>query len=159
MTARAKIITALAVLTASPALSSTVHNDIILTDFGFRQAADCQQVWPRHVWTDGHYHSVRPAWECTDEPYLSGKGSGLMVADDAAPLILAMAIPIAAPLVSVTPQAAPYSPASAPPLIWASTPPRRDTLPPVTPPAPVPLPATGLLMMLGLGALAWRVRV
>jgi hypothetical protein len=61
------------ILTAAPALATTVPPEIIWTDLGFRPLEDCREAWPEHVWYNGSYWSVRPTWNCEDNVYVGGK--------------------------------------------------------------------------------------
>lgn len=152
----------MAALSATPALSSTVESDIILTDFGFRQIADCAQVWPRHVWIDGHYWSVRPSWECADVPYGGGKVPvmAMVVGLQDAPLaaLFAHEVPVLSNGVARA--------VDAPRANWPMPPFFGGPGGPIKPPprAPggslpsVPLPATVWLLIAALGALVFAKR-
>ena len=171
MTQRNRIfaLTLISTLSAAPALSSTVDSEIILTDFGFRQIADCKQVWPRHVWTDGHYWSVRPSWECADEPYGGGKAPAMALFNGAMPLVdgiddvplmalFAPAIPmpsdgIVRAIETQSPNWSIFPPASGP-RVPEQPPPRA----PGGGPSPVPLPATAWLLIAALGILVFAKR-
>ena len=155
-------------LCAAPAWSATIPAEIILTDMGFRQIADCRETWPRRVWRDGHYWSVRPTWICTDQPYLSGKGGMLfsLEPDEAIMPWPALSAPPAPSL----PVWVPYTVADLPPGHSPGQPPQwgipprsphgPTPLPPIKLPIPpIPLPASLWFMALAIGAfgaMKWR---
>ena len=162
LTPKAIAIAALA-LCAAPVGAATISPEIIMTDMGFRQLADCHETWPRRVWRDGHYWSVRPTWVCVDEPYFSGKGGTLVSLepdDDIMPWpITAFGTPPRAVGTPHTPTS--FTPGGTPPWGIPPRPPQGPTpLPPIElPPAPIPLPAPLWMLALALGmirVIKWR---
>ena len=162
------------VLGASPALAATLPVEIIPTDEGFRQRADCRPVYRLRNWWDEHYWSARPTWACTDEPYFSGKG-GVLVSLDPEPEPDPMPWPaLYDPPTEFSPPGTPFTVVDLPPPgtpgpppwgtppSWPADPPRWAPPPPPAPiPPPIPLPSSNLMLALALAslfAISWRQR-
>ena len=143
---------------SAPASAATIMPvEIILTDLGFRQVSDCSEAMRGVVWRDGHYWSVRPEWQCKDVPYQSGKMPPALAAAFPGELIDAPAVAYTtAPTTAATPTKTAAAPPYSPP--WHSLPnaPRYPEPPVTTPPSPVPLPASGLMLIAAMCGLFWR---
>lgn len=142
---------------ALPAQAATIPPEVILTDAGFRQLADCTEIMQPRVWRDGHYWSVRPGWDCTagNAPYGGGKGDWFATDEDLLFLPYRVTTVAPAPIVSAGRSRAAHTGGAMSWTGYGGT--SHDDETDTTIPSPVPLPATLPALVLALAGL-WIVK-